>query len=135
MKLWGFERRWAREVTRSFVPAGALGGTVDDLDVGALFAKDCEETAMVSALPIRLALWIVWLWPLSRLKTFGSLSGDERAALLERLLHSNVSLIRLMVVFLKLICMSLALGDVRALTHVGAYRLRVVPAQAARKAS
>jgi hypothetical protein len=133
MKLWNFERRWAREVAHSFVAPGALAGVVDHVDVGAEFARDCEESPTLSALPIRLALWLVWFWPFPR--TFGGLSAEAREALLERLLKSRIDLIRLMVVFLKLICMSLALGDVRALKQVGAYRLRVLPPGSERQAS
>ncbi len=124
MRLRAFERRWAAEVSRAFVAPGALGGAVDDVDAGALFAEDCAASPWVSAAPIRLALWLVWFWPLLRGRTFGGLSPEGREDVLERMLHSRVALVRMLVTFLKLICVSLVLGDRRALAAIGAYGLR-----------
>jgi hypothetical protein len=125
MRIRGFEQRWAREVSRAFVGPGALGGVTADLDPGALFAEDCASVAWVSVLPIRLALWLVWWAPLFRhAHTFGGISEEQREKLLEDLLHSNVALVRMMVTFLKLICVSLLLGNARALAQIGAYGMR-----------
>lgn len=125
MRIFPFERRWAAVVSRSFVPAGALGGVVDDVDPGALFADDCAAAPWVSVAPIRLALWLVWLWPLVRRgRTFGHLTNEQRETLLESLLGSQVALVRMLVMFLKLICVSLVLGDRRALAAIGAYGMR-----------
>jgi hypothetical protein len=125
MRLMGFERRWAGEVARSFIGPGALGGAVDDLDAGALFAEDCAAAPWISTVPIRLALWLVWFWPLPRRRrTFGRLSNDAREQVLEAMLDSRVALVRMLVTFLKLICCSVLLGDRRALAALGAYGMR-----------
>ena len=128
MRLRPFEQRWADTVARSFVPLGALGGAVDDLDAGALFADDFAASPWMPALGIRLALWLVWLAPLfRRRRTFGALGSDEREQLLERLLESRSDTVRMLLMFLKLICVSLLLGDLRALRRLGAYDLRAAP--------
>ena len=128
MKLRAFERRWADTVARSFVPRGALGGAVDDLDAGALFADDLAASPWMPAAGIRIALWLVWLSPLFRRgRTFGALDEEEREAALERLLESRSDTVRLLLMFLKLICVSLILGDLRALRRLGAYDLRAAP--------
>jgi hypothetical protein len=125
MRLAAFERRWASEVARTFVAPGALGGAVDDVDAGALFAEDCASSPWVSVAPIRFALWLVWFWPLFRRgRTFGALPLDGREVVLERMLDSRVALVRMVATFLKLICVSLVLGDRRALAAIGAYGMR-----------
>ena len=125
MRLRAFERRWASEVARAFVAPGALGGAVDDVDAGALFAEDCAAVPWVSVVPVRLALWLVWFWPLfGRRHTFGALPPEGREDVLERMLHSRIALVRTLVSFLKLICVSLVLGDRRALAAIGAYGMR-----------
>jgi hypothetical protein len=126
MKLFPFERRWAEIVARSIVPRSALGGAVGDVDAGALFAHDLAVSPWMSALALRLALWLVWLSPLPR-RTFGSLTPEEREARLEKLLDSRSDTVRMLMMFLKLIFVSLVLGDLRALKHLGAYHLRLSP--------
>ena len=125
MRLSRFERRWAGEVARAFVEPGVLGGAVDDVDAGAAVALDCELAPWIAAAPVRLAIWLVWFWPLPRRgRTFGRLTNDAREQLLDGLLHARSATVRMMVSYLKLICVSVVLGDRRALAALGAYGSR-----------
>ncbi len=128
MRLWGFEQRWAGEVARGFVPRGALGGTTDPLDAAALFAEDFAASPWFASIGVRLALWIVWFAPLfSRGRTWGALRLEDREQVLERLLDSDLDTVRMLVMFLKLICVAILLGNGRSLRRIGAYDLRVLP--------
>jgi hypothetical protein len=125
MKLLGFEQRWADVIGRVLVPRGALGGVMDALDAGALFAEDCASSPAMAALSIRLALWAVWFAPLfKRGRTFGGLSPVKREETLEAMLVSRVQLMRMLAQLVKLVMVSQLLGDLRALKSMGAYGLR-----------
>jgi hypothetical protein len=134
VRLFAFETRWAETIARAILPVGALGGVVDDLDLGARFRDECAQPPWFSGLLLRATLWLVWLAPLyflPGLRTFGAIEASERAELLEKLLKSNHHNLRLAVTYLKLTTCVLALGDPRALEQLDAYGL----GEAARKAS
>ena len=131
--MLSFELRWAAAIARSCVPASAMGGLTADLDLTTRFHEDCKLAPWHANVVLRLAVWITWLSPLwlqHRFKTFGALAEAEREPLLERLFTSPVHLVRLTMLYMKLMSMALLLGDRRVLARVGAYRLEQTEPQA-----
>ena len=126
MPLSSTEQRWGATIARTFVPRGVLGGTTDALDAGPLLAEDDSHSPWYTALLLRAAIWLVWLsplWTLRAPRTFGGLSDDDRAVLLEALLHHSTYPVRQAVNYLKLVSCSVLLGSVPVLEHLQAYRL------------
>ncbi len=124
--MFTFELRWAAAIARTCVPKGALGGLTDDLDLTTRFREDSALAPWHANAVLRIAVWITWLSPLwlqRRFKTFGSLNETEREPLLEKLFTSPVHLVRLTMLYMKLMSTALILGDRRVLARIGAYRL------------
>ncbi len=126
MRLAGFERRWAATIARALVPADALAGVGVDLgsiDLGARYAAEHDGSPWQPALLLRFALWLIGLWPLPRVRTFGGLDEAARAALLERLLKDRRYVVRMTAMMFKLVVCSLLFGDESTLQRIGAYKL------------
>ena len=126
MGLFAFELRRAAIIARTLVPRDALGGTTADVDLPRLFAADCLTSPWQANLVLRLAIWLTWLSPLwmhGHLRSFAALDEPGRVAQLEELLASRVHLIRLTMMYLKLLACSFLLGNERVLGHLGAYHL------------
>ncbi len=126
MRIFAFERRWARVVGRALIPSGALPPPSDERDLGDAFAAQLALAPWWSAIVMRLSVWMVWLAPLPRLRTFGGLAEDEREALLERLMASRLYAVRELMTLLKLATCIGAIGDLRVLTAMEAYRLTTI---------
>lgn len=127
MTLFAFERRWAAAIGRALVPAGALGGALDGIDLGARYAEECAISPWYAALAFRASLWLTWLgpvWLLGRARLFGGADEATRVVVLERLLGHRVYFVRMAALFLKLAMCTLLLGDTATLAQLGAYRLR-----------
>jgi hypothetical protein len=125
--LTEFETRWAGAIGHALVPKGALGGSLDTIDIGARYAHECAISPWYAALAFRASLWLTWfapLWMLGKLRTFGGVDGETRVVILERLLKHRVYFVRMAALFLKLAICTLMLGDVPTLTRIGAYKLR-----------
>lgn len=135
MRIFAFERRWARVVGRALIPAGSLPAPSDERDLGDAFASQLALAPWWSAIVMRLSVWMVWLAPLTRLKTFEGLSGDEREALLERLMASRLYAVRELMTLLKLSTCISAIGDLRVLTSLEAYRLTTIPSHKGEEAA
>ncbi len=121
-----FELDWAADIARTLLPRGALGGLMDDKDLPALFAADCRASPWQANLVLRLSLWLTWfspVWMRGRAATFGGLGAPEREEQLERLFASRVHLVRLTMLYFKLMACSLLMGDERVLARLGAYQL------------
>ena len=113
-------------IARTFVPLGSLAGTTDVLDAGPLLAEDDSHSPWHASLLLRAAIWLVWLaplWTLRALRFFGGLGEDDRALLLEELLHHRAYPVRQAVNYLKLVSCSVTLGSLQVLKHLEAYRL------------
>lgn len=126
MALTSFELRRAALIARTFIPKGVLAGTTADLDAGPLIREDDTHSPWYSSFLLRFALWVVWLAPLWTFqcpRTFGGLSQDARADLLDRLLHHHAYAVRQSVMYLKLVSCSVLLGSVQVLAHLDAYHL------------
>jgi hypothetical protein len=124
MQLWSFEVRRARVIGRALLPPGALGGVVDDADLGALWQDETRRSRWDGAFLLRVSLWLAWwapLWMLGKFSTFGGLDEKSRVEVLEKLLKSRRYLVRMAALFLKLTATSLLLGDERALRQLQAY--------------
>jgi hypothetical protein len=113
MYLTSFEKRWAVAVMEGFAPAGNRGlspepGEIDYL--GSLLAMARASTPLART-GLRLALWLTALaplWMLGRFRSVVTLSANERAALLERLMAHPLYLLRELGIYLKLAtCMAL----------------------------
>ena len=118
------ELDWAATIARALLPRGALGGLMDEKDLPALFDADCRTSPWQANLVLRLSLWLTWfspLWMRGRAKTFGGLDAPEREEILERLFASRVHLVRLTMLYFKLMACSLLMGDERVLARLGAY--------------
>lgn len=129
MNIAAFERRWAQAIGRALVPAGALDGATDGIDIGARFAEECAGSPWYAALAFRASLWLTWLapvWMLGRPRTFGGVDGATQVALLERLLKHPRYVMRMSVFVLKLAVCTLLLGDEPTLAQLGAYKLAPV---------
>ena len=127
MTLFPFEERWAGLIGHALVPKGALGGSLDAIDIGKRYADECAISPWYAALAFRASLWLTWLaplWMLGRLRTFTGVDGATRVAILERLLKHRVYFVRMAALFLKLAICTLMLGDVSTLRRIGAYKLR-----------
>jgi hypothetical protein len=140
MRMAPFEIDWARAIARALVPPeelhGVLAGAFDGIDAGARYADECAASPWHAALLLRASLWLTWLAPIwlwGKLSTFGGLDGDERAQLLERLLHDGRYLVRTAAMFLKLMICQVLLCDQATQARLGAYDL--VPPMARRSAS
>jgi hypothetical protein len=136
MQMAPFEVEWARTIGRALVPAGALDGALDAIDIGARYAEECATSPWHAALLLRASLWLTWLAPLwlyGRLRSFGGLDPRAQAAVLHRLLLHKQYLIRTTATFLKLTLCQVLLGDEETLAQLGAYQLR--PRSLLRKAS
>jgi hypothetical protein len=124
--LFAFERRWAATIAHALVPAGALGGALDQIDLGKRYADECAVSPWHAAIVFRVSLWVTWwapLWMLMAPRSFGGLDDERKVALLERILKHRVYLVRMAGMFLKLAICSLLLGDEATLAQLGAYRL------------
>lgn len=124
MRLRRFEVRWAATIARALLPAGLLGGVVDDIDVGEAFRRECLQPPWYAALLLRASLWLTWFAPLvlkRGLRTFGGLDGAAQDQVLERLLGSNVYVVRATAMFLKLTACMVLLGDERVMRRIRAY--------------
>lgn len=120
------ETHWADQISRTLVIPGALDGVIDDSDFGAGYADECAHSPWYVGLVLRGLLWLVWFGPLvagPRRRTFGGLDAQEREAWLDRLLSADAYLLRTGALFLKLTVCTVALGDMRALKQIGAYKL------------
>jgi len=136
MALTSFELRRAALIARTFVPRGVLGGATDELDAGPLIREDDAFGPWHASLLLRAALWMVWLaplWTLAGLRTFGGLSEEARADLLDRLLHHHAYSVRQSVMYLKLVSCSVLLGSVKVLAHLDAYNFGKPAAQQVRQ--
>ncbi len=116
----GLERRWAKDVLSGFAAAGDSDqgdprprlvpqpGEVNFLEA---YEGMIHNGTFLSGIGMRVALTFAALSPLwltGRPTRFGSLPGDERAALLDRLLHHPVFLVAELTLLLKLCaCMAL----------------------------
>ena len=109
MQLLSFEKRWLLRICDAVLPAdghptlaiGArdvpLGGLVDDL---------YRSAPTHFLLGLRLATWVVTcLGPAltGRLRTFGGLSSDDRAAVLAELAESRIYVLREIPMLLKMV--------------------------------
>ena len=122
----GLERRWAKDVLSGFAatPADDVGVDTDvtdprprlvpqpgEVDFLEAYEGMIQNGTFLSGIGMRVALTFAALSPLwltGRLTRFGSLSGDDRAALLDQLLHHPVFLIAELTLLLKLCaCMAL----------------------------
>ena len=124
MKLRAFETRWAAIIGRALLPAGLLGGVVDDVDLGEALRRECREPPWYAALLLRASLWLTWFSPpfvLRRPRTFGGLDPAAREAALEKLLDSRVYVVRATATFLKLASCMLLMGHQRVMRRIGAY--------------
>ena len=139
----GFENRWALATLEAFAPPAGPGfspGTVEVDYVGTLEEMRSSGTTL-SAIAIRLALWIVAvspMWLSGQARTIASLPASERAELLARLLAHRVYLVRELSLLLKLCaCMALfRVPELRAQTRYDdpiaetSKRLPIAPARA-----
>jgi hypothetical protein len=133
MALTSLELRRAALIARTFIPKGVLAGTTDDLDAASLIREDDTHSPWYSSLLLRFAIWMVWLaplWTLTGLRTFGGLTEDARADLLDRLLHHRAYSVRQSVMYLKLVTCCVLLGSVKVFTHLDAYNFGKPAAQA-----
>ena len=136
MTLFPFEQRWAATIGHALVPAGALGGALDKIDLGRRYADECAISPWYAALAFRASLWLTWLapmWMMGRARSFGGVDAETRVAVLERLLKHRVYFVRMAALFFKLAICTLLLGDEPTLAHIGAYKL--TPLDAKRRAS
>jgi hypothetical protein len=121
-----FEQRWAAAIARALVPAGALGGALDAIDVGQRYAHECAISPWHAAIVFRASLWLTWLaplWMLARPRTFGGLDAEAQVALLEKLLKHRRYVVRMAGMMMKIAICSMLLGDEATLAQLGAYRL------------
>jgi hypothetical protein len=124
MRVFAFERRWAAVVSRALIPAGSLPAPSDERDLGAAFAQQLALAPWWSAIVMRLSVWLAYLAPvLFRGRTMASLPPDAQEAELERLMRSKAYAVRELMTLLKLQACISAIGDVRVLTAMGAYKL------------
>jgi hypothetical protein len=121
VKLLGFERRWAQTIGRALVPAGALDGALEQIDLGQRYADECAISPWYAALLLRFCLWLIWLAPFPR--TFGGIGAERRVETLEQLLKHRVYPLRMATMMFKLSVCSMLLGDEATLQHIGAYKL------------
>jgi hypothetical protein len=124
--MLNFELRWAATASRCILPTGSLGGTTDDRDLFALYQADSAIAPWQANVVLRLSIWMTWfapLWMEGRFKTFGGLSEAERVQLMEKLLVSKAHLVRLTMLYLKLMTTSLLMGNETTLAYLGAYDL------------
>ncbi len=106
------ERRWLLAIWDTMLPSGAAAGMplgASDVPLS-LFADDLLEKAPgETRLGVRLATWVVSLWPILwrlKLRTFASLSAEDRLACLESLERSRIYTLREVVNLLKIMgCM------------------------------
>jgi len=127
--LTDFERDWAQTIGRALLPAGALDGATDGIDLGARYAEECAISPWYAALAFRASLWLTWLaplWMMGRLRTFGGVDGATQVEVLERLLKHRVYFVRMAGLFFKLAVCTLLLGDEPTLAQLGAYKLAPV---------
>ena len=120
------EQRWGAIIARTFVPLGSLAGSTDALDAGPLLAEDDRHGPWHASLLLRAAIWLVWLaplWTFRSPRSFGGLGEEDRALLLESLLHHRSYPVRQSLNYLKLVSCSVTLGSLRVLEHLQAYRL------------
>ena len=137
MTLFPFEERWAGLIGHALVPKGALGGTLDAIDIGKRYADECAISPWYAALAFRASLWLTWLapvWLMLRPRTFGGVDGETQVAILERLLKHRIYFVRMAALFFKLAVCTLLLGDEETLAGLGAYKL-TPPAALKRKVS
>ena len=114
---------WAALVLSSFVPATADGLVRSEREIdwtGAWerFVSSMNAKARVGARVALLLALTAPIWALGRLASMASLSPDERARLLDRLLAHRLYVVRELVLMLK-VCACLAMfreGEVRART-------------------
>lgn len=128
MLLPQHEQRMAEVLARALLPAGVMDGAFDHAPVGEEVAREVRRSPLGPALLIRLSLWLAWLAPLwlsRRPRSFGGLPPDEQVALLERLLKSDSYLLRMAMTLLKITLVGAILGNERALSAIGAYKLDV----------
>jgi len=124
MRVFAFEKRWAAVVSRALIPVGSLPAPSDGRDLGAAFAAQLALSPWWSAIVMRLSVWLAYLSPLLfRGRTMAALPPDAQEAELERLMRSKTYAIRELMTLLKLAACISAIGDVRVLTAMGAYKL------------
>jgi hypothetical protein len=113
--MLSLERRWAQAVLSSFAPQdheSRFSVRPLEVDFAQAFALMMRSSSPMGALGLRLALWMVALWPFP--KTFRSLAQTARTELLDRLLGHRIYAVRELVLLLKL-CASMAIFSVPAL--------------------
>ena len=123
--LLPFERRWLRAIWRAILPSEAsprLTTGADDLPMLAYFSDLMARSPLRFLLGFHAAIWIVGLAPLfmlRRLRTFAGLPQSEGSALLDRMAHSDVYIVRELPTLLKMIvCLGYA-GHPKVLDAVG----------------
>ncbi len=109
LRLFRFERRWLCRVFESVLPAGADPGLplgARDVPMGRFLDDLLARAPLLTVIGLRGALWLVMLAPLALLRrprTFLGLDPATRAALLDRLRHSDRYMVRESVTLLKII--------------------------------
>jgi hypothetical protein len=124
MTLTSFERRWARQIGRSLLPADALGGSTAGGDIGEEVAHHAAESPWFSTMVLRLGLLITWFAPLfvlGRPRTFGGLDEPDRVRCLERLLEARVFVFREIMMLTKLGFCSVMMGRESVMLYLAAY--------------
>ena len=108
MGLFGFEKRWLLRIFDAVLPPGH--GTLEigarDVPLEGLIDDLFEVAPGQFSLGLRAATWVVTLFgPLlaGRLRTFGGLSREDRAAVLARLSTSRFYVLREIPMLLKMV--------------------------------
>lgn len=133
MRLSALESRIGAVIGGALLPADdphLFGGVRRGADLGALIGHQVSAAAPLTALGLRLSLWMIWLAPLwheGRLTTLGRLHSGEREALLEVLLKHDAYLVRQAMTLLKVFYCMAFLGDTAVLAQLSAYDLRPPP--------
>jgi hypothetical protein len=133
MKLLAFERKNVHAILEAFAPyetSDGLAPRVGEVDYVHAFELIADAGTDRARLGVRAALWFTLLAPLWMgigLGSMASLSIDKRAAIIDRMLASNVFLVRELALLLK-ISAAFALmgtGSVRARSNYDRRRVEL----------